>query len=57
MQIQILNTTLMLVVYHRDPDEMPANAGTNANIDSGIAAQLRTVIRNTCYALPRTGLA
>lgn len=52
--IQIATT--MAVVYHRHPDELPANAGTDANIDSGLAAQLRPIIWNVCRTTARTGL-
>ena len=52
--IQIATT--MAVVYHRHPDELPANAGTDDNIDSGLAAQLRPIIWNTCRTTARTGL-
>ena len=49
--------TLLAVVYRRHPDELPANAGTQANISTGLAAQLRPIVWATCLALPRTGLA
>lgn len=49
--------TIMAVVYHRHPDQLPANAGPLANISPALAAQLRTIIWATCLADQRTGLA
>jgi hypothetical protein len=53
----ILLATLLAVVYRRHPDTLPANAGTQANISTGLAAQLRPIVWATCLATPRTGLA
>lgn len=48
--------TILAVVYRRHPDTLPANAGTQANISSALAAQLRPIIWATCSGDPRTGL-
>ena len=52
--------TMLAVMYHRHPDEMP-NAvplefGGFDTIDAGLAAQLRPVIWAACQSNPRTGL-
>jgi len=49
--------TIMSVVYRRNPSELPANAGPNANISSTLAAQLRPIIWSTCVSDLRTGLS
>ena len=53
--------TMMVVMYHRHPDQMPESVplefGGFDTIDSGLAAQLRPVIWATCLDTPRTGLA
>lgn len=48
--------TILAVVYHRNPSELPANAGTQANISPSLAAQLRPLIWSTCTGDSRTGL-
>jgi hypothetical protein len=48
--------TIMAVVYHRHPDEFPANAGSLANISPTRAAQLRPIIWLVCTGDTRTGL-
>lgn len=53
----ILLATLLAVVYRRHPNELPANAGTQANISTGLAAQLRPIVWATCLATTRTGLS
>jgi len=49
--------TIFAVVYRRNPSELPANAGPNANISSALAAQLRPIIWSTCVSDLRTGLS
>jgi len=49
--------TIFAVVYRRNPSELPANAGPNANISSTLAAQLRPIIWSTCVSDLRTGLS
>lgn len=51
-----LSCATLIVAYGRSASEMPANAGTDANISSGLAAQLRPVITAACASNPRTGL-
>ena len=48
--------TILAVVYHRNPSELPANAGVDANISPALAAQLRPIIWSTCTNDSRTGL-
>lgn len=48
---------ILAVVYRRHPDELPANAGTLANIAPALAAQLRPIVWSVCLSNPRTGLA
>lgn len=48
--------TQVSVLYRRHPDQLPANAGTQANISSALAAQLRPIVWATCVNDPRTGL-
>ena len=52
--------TMMAVMYHRHPDQMPVSVplefGGFDTIDSGLAAQLRPVIWAACQTNPRTGL-
>lgn len=45
--------TILAVVYHRHPDELPANAGSLANISPALAAQLRPIIWNAVTSDPR----
>lgn len=49
--------TILFVGYHIDPDNLPANAGTDANISSGLANQLRPIIRAACLATSRAWLS
>jgi len=49
--------TILAVVYHRNPSELPANAGVDANISPALATQLRTIIWSTCLNDTRTGIA
>jgi len=48
---------ILAVVYHRNPSELPANAGVDANISPALATQLRTIIWSTCLNDTRTGIA
>ena len=48
--------TALAVVYHRHPDELPANVGAAITVSSGLAAQLRPIVWATCLATARTGL-
>ena len=52
-----LSCATLIVAYGRSASEMPANAGTDANISSGLATQLRPIITAACASNPRTGLA
>lgn len=49
--------TLLAVVWRRHPDELPAAASSLATISSGLAAQLRPIVWNTCLSTARTGLS
>lgn len=52
--------TMMAVVYHRHPDEMPASwlleYDVPQSISTAVAAQLRPVVWAACQSNPRTGL-
>ena len=53
----VLMATVMAVMYHRHPDQLSHSVDEGAfDIDSGLAAQLRPIIWETCLSTPRTGM-